>query len=61
MVNIMTRVQLSESKRSYEVLYSYDNGKTYRLHKKGLSLDEANRESVSVRGTFKLLHDLKVK
>lgn len=61
MVNIKTRVQLSENKRSYEVLYSYDNGKTYKLHKKGLTLDEANRESVSITGSFKLLRDIEVK
>ena len=61
MIRIKTKIQMSSSKRSYEVYYSYDNGTSYHLHKTGLTLDEANRESISIKGTIKLLRDLKVK
>ena len=61
MINIKTLIQLSASKRSYEVLYSYDNGASYHLYKNGLTLDEANKEAISIKGHIKLLRDIRVK
>jgi hypothetical protein len=61
MIRIKTRIQLTANKKSYEVLYSYDNGTTFHLHKSGLTLDQANKESISIKGHIKLLKDLRVK
>ena len=50
-------IKLSSSKRSYEVWFKDSKGEDV-LHKKGLTLDQANREIISVNGHTRLLNDL---
>ena len=54
---IITEIKLSPSKRNYEVWYQNTNGESV-LHKKGLSLDEANKETVSLMGHTRLWNDI---
>ena len=61
MIEIKTRIQLASNKKSYEVLYSYDKGNSYHPYKSGLTLDEANKEAISIKGHIKLLRDIRVK
>ena len=61
MINVKTQIRLTASKRNYEVLYSYDNGNSYHLHKSGLTLDQANKEAISIKGHIKLLRDVRVR
>ena len=50
-------IKLSPSKRNYEVWCKDSKGESV-LHKKGLTLDEANREIISVNGHTRLWNDL---
>jgi hypothetical protein len=52
----ITEIKLSPSKRSYEVWYQNTNGESV-LHMKGLSLDEAIKETTIINGGVKFLND----
>lgn len=58
-VMITTRVQLSPSKRTWEIWYSNDGGVNYVPYKKNLSYDQANKESFIIQRHVKLLKDIK--
>ena len=54
-----TLITLSpNNKNKWDVLYSNDNGKTYKLHKTFNSPEEALQETTIVNGSFRLLSDL---
>ena len=54
---IKPEIKVSASKRGYDLWYV--NAKGLRvLHKKNLTLDEANRESVSLCGHVRLWQDI---
>ena len=55
---VKTRIQLSETGKSYEVHLS-TNGMDYRVYKSGFkSVDTAIKESVSLKGHFRLWNDI---
>ncbi len=53
-----TKIILSPSKRTYDVWYSSNDGKTFVLHKSFKSIDEAIKETTMIDGSFKLLKDV---
>jgi hypothetical protein len=54
---IVPDIRLANNKKSYEVWYTDSKGEVV-LHKKGLSLDDANKESVALRGYQRLWNEL---
>ena len=55
---VKTRIQLSETGKSYEVQLS-TNGKDFKVYKTGLkSADTAMKESVSIGGHYRLWNDI---
>lgn len=54
---IVPEIRLASSKKNYEVWYQNPKGECV-LHKKGLTLDEANKETISVMGHTRLWNDI---
>ena len=55
---VRTKIQLNGDKSAYDVHLSTD-GKNYRVYKSGLkTIDEATKESVSIKGFNKLFNDI---
>lgn len=57
-VDIKTEIRLSPSSKTYEVWYSVDDGRNFELHKRGLALKDALKETTIVKGHYRLLKDL---
>ena len=53
---VKTRIQLSEAGK-HEVQVSMD-GTNYRTYKTGLTLDDAVKETTSIRGHYSLWNDI---
>jgi hypothetical protein len=59
MINkIKTKVQLSEDKKTWDVLLSKDDGENYQIYKKFPTDKEALMETVSIKGHLKLWNKL---
>jgi hypothetical protein len=57
--NLTTRVILSPTdKNTYDILYT-NNGKDFKVHKKGFkSIEDALQETTIIKGSLKLLDDV---
>jgi hypothetical protein len=55
---ITTKIMLASNMKTYDVWYS-NNNRTFVLHKKGFkNLDDAIKETNSIKGSLRLLRDL---
>ena len=56
--SMTTKIMLSSNMKTYDVWYS-NNNHTFVLHKKGFkNLDDAIKETNSIKGSLRLLRDL---
>jgi hypothetical protein len=55
MKTIIEQTKGLKTKRSWEIKYSNDNGKTFNLYKNKLTFDEANKESFIIEKNIKFI------
>lgn len=54
-----TTIVLSpNNKNKWDMLYSTDGGKTFKLHKSFNSMEDAMKETTIVNGSMRLMNDL---
>jgi hypothetical protein len=54
-----TKIVLSpNNKNKWDILYSNDGGKNFKLHKTFASIEDAMKETTIINGSFRLLNDL---
>lgn len=54
------KTEIRPVRGGYQVLYSLDGGQTIEPHKKFKKFDDAVKETVTLKGHYKLLGDLKL-
>jgi hypothetical protein len=60
MLNSTIKTEIRPTSGGYQVWYSLDGGQSVLFHKKFKSMDNAVKETVILRGHYKLLGDLKM-
>jgi hypothetical protein len=53
------KTEIKKGPKGYEVWYSTDGGQTIQFHKSFKSMDDAVKETVSLKGHQRLLMDLR--